>query len=103
MTFHSLLPNLRELAVGIEKTYMCDNARKRIKIQRKKKEEETRVAAFRYLSSQTYTLRPYTTQRNSKGCCMLTGSHVHAGKTMTISENSDKCRRYLQAKNRQLK
>ena len=35
---HSLLPNLRESAEGIIKiTYMCDNARKRIKIQMKKK------------------------------------------------------------------
>ena len=39
MTFHSLLPNLRERAEGIKITYICDNARKRIKIKIKKKEK----------------------------------------------------------------
>ena len=39
LTFHSLLPNLRERAGGIKKTYMCDNARRRIKIQIKKREK----------------------------------------------------------------
>ena len=47
----------------------------------------TRVAACRYLLSQTYTPRPDTTQRNSRECCRATGSHVHAGKALTISEN----------------
>ena len=39
LTFHSLLSNLRERTEGIKKRYMCDNARKRIKIQIKKKEK----------------------------------------------------------------
>ena len=39
LTFHSLLPNLRERTEGIKITYMCDNARKRIKIKIKKKEK----------------------------------------------------------------
>ena len=88
-----------------KKTYMCDNPRRRIKIQLKKKEKniETRVAARRYLLSQTYTLMPNTTQRNSKECCIWTCSHVHAGKAMTISENNGKCRWYLQSKNRQIR
>ena len=34
------LPNLRERAEGIKKTYMSDNARRRIKIQIKKKEKK---------------------------------------------------------------
>ena len=37
--FHSLLPNLRVRAEGIKITYICDNARKRIKIKIKKKEK----------------------------------------------------------------
>ena len=41
----------------------------------------------RYLLSQTYTPKPDTTQRNSTECCIATGSHVHAGKALTISEN----------------
>ena len=42
--------------------------------------------------SQIYTPKPDTTQRNSKECCIGTGSHVHAGKAMTINENNSKCR-----------
>ena len=52
----------------------------------------------RYLSSQTYTPWPDTTQKNQKGCCIPTGSRVHAGKARTIGENNSKCRRYLQQK-----
>ena len=33
------VPNLRERAEGIKITYMCDNARKRVKIKIKKKEK----------------------------------------------------------------
>ena len=69
----------------------------------KGKKIETRVAARRYLLSQTYTLMPDTTQRNSKECCIWTCSHVHAGKAMTISENNGKCRWYLQSNNRQIR
>ena len=45
------------------------------------------------LLSQTYTPEPDTKQRNSKECCVSTGSRVHAGKAMTISENNGKLRR----------
>ena len=84
---------------------MCDNAWRRIKKPNKEKGEniETRVAACRYLLSQTYALMPDTTRRNSKECCTWTCSHVHAGKAMTISENNGKCRWYLQSKNRQIR
>ena len=60
------VPNLRERAEGIKITYMCDNARKRVKIKIKKKGEHigTCVAVCRYLSSQTYTPWPDTMQKN---------------------------------------
>ena len=63
----------------------------------------TRVAACRHLLSQTYTPRPDTAQRNSTEYYIATGSHVHAGKAMTISENNTKFKRYLQSKDRQIK
>ena len=100
MTFHSLLPDLRERAEGIKKTNMYDNARKRIKNTNKERGENigTRVtcpfAACGYLF-QTYTPSPDTTHTNSKECCVPIGSRVQAGKAMTFSENNGKHRRYL--------
>ena len=75
---------------------MCDNARKRMKNSNKEKGENigTRVAACWYLFSQTYSPKPDTTQRNSKECSTWTGSHLQAGKAMTVSENNSKCRWY---------
>ena len=53
---------------------------------------ENPLAACRYLLSQTYTPEPDTKQRNSKECCVPTGSQVHA-KATTFSENNGKRRR----------
>ena len=88
---------------------MCDNARERIKIQIKEKEKTQEPVLLALLQradvflSQTYTPKPDTTQRNSKECCTPAGSHVHAGKAMTFSENNSRCRQYLQPKNRPIK
>ena len=80
LTFHNLLPNLMERAEGIKITYMCDNAREGVKIQIKKKGKTWEPVLQR---AHIFRARP-------------TGSLVHAGKVMRISENSSKCRRYLQ-------
>ena len=75
--------------------------KKENKIKNRKKGENigTHVAcpfaACRNLLSQTYTPKPDTTQWNSKECCVTTGSHVHAEKAITFSENNGRRRWYL--------
>ena len=94
---------------------MCDNARKRIRIQIKikntnkiqiKKKEETWEPVLQradiFWARPTH-LGPTPRKETRKGTVYQTGSHVHAGKAMTISENNNKSRRYLKAKNWQIK
>ena len=45
--------------------------------------------------SQTYIPKPDTTQWNSKECRVTTGSHVHAEKAITFSENNGRRKWYL--------
>ena len=97
---------LREL----KKTYMYDNARKRIKIQIKKNEITRNPCCLTLCSVQiSFELDLHTLARHhakklaKKECCVPTGSHVHAGKAMTFSENNGKCRWYFQSINRQIK
>ena len=74
LTFRNVLPNLRERGEEIKITYMCDNARKRIKIQINKRENiGTRVLQ----RVDIFRVRP-THQ----------GLTPHKG---TISENNSKC------------
>ena len=96
LSFHNLLPNLMERAEGIKITYMCDNAREGVKIQIKKKGKTWEPVLQR---AHIFRARPThlgPTPRNETRKGIPTGSLVHAGKVMRISENSSKCRRYLQ-------
>ena len=92
MTFHSLLPNLRERAEGIKITYIC---KKENKNKNKEKGENigTCVAMCRYLSSQTYTPWPDTTRKKTRKGAVYqlarTCTQERLGQSMKIIANAD--------------